>query len=522
MKTSFPGLPQEYIGDISDFDWLLVMHNQKDPNLYLGGYGVQVTCENDTSQSCLETILTPSEYEDEESDDDLQSTLSSIDFTDAFQAAFSVLWRSKLPCFDTNGMSGFQNGERGILKRCKWKNMQINCSAIFTTFPTDQGMCCAFNMKAADKIFADSQYLASLTQLQAEDLSLSFENTSLSDSDTKRNEHKSQAGRNMGLEVILDAHSNLVESFSVSRDFEGFTGLITDSSSFPLTNQRGFEIRPGHNNLVAISAIQISANEDLKILKPEVRKCLYENERGNLTLFRNYSQSNCFLECSLKYAQRNPGAIENFSQGCTPWFFPFTDDTFKMCDPYSKSNILENMQNIPNDECNYCLPDCIRTIYDQRVTTQPFRRCDERNLELTDFCTIEEDLWISPQSWAQPVLDHYKANGGKVPLYLSKLVSSTRTIKDSRVLNNFLPGLSKDYDAYQKDIAVLKVFFDSPTLMQFESQPRQTWIDYFAAVGGALGLCIGLSAMTLMELVFLSLRLGGFCILRTRQSRAGN
>jgi hypothetical protein len=49
----------------------------------------------------------------------------------------------------------------------------------------------------------------------------------------------------MGLEVLLDAHSNVVEALSISRDFEGLTGLITDSESFPLMVQGGMEIRPG-------------------------------------------------------------------------------------------------------------------------------------------------------------------------------------------------------------------------------------------------------------------------------------
>ena len=33
------------------------------------------------------------------------------------------------------------------------------------------------------------------------------------------------------------------------------------------------------------------------------------------------------------------------------------------------------------------------------------------------------------------------------------------------------------------------------------------WVDYFANVGGLLGLCIGLSIVTIMELVWLCMRL---------------
>jgi len=47
------------------------------------------------------------------------------------------------------------------------------------------------------------------------------------------------------------------------------------------------------------------------------------------------------------------------------------------------------------------------------------------------------------------------------------------------------------------DIAVLNVYFDTTTVLKLKSEKRQTWIDYFSSVGGAMGLCIGLSIKAL-------------------------
>jgi hypothetical protein len=406
-------------------------------------------------------------------------------------------------------MSALNEGDRGILKRCKWKGMHVPCSGIFTTFPTDRGMCCSFNMKAADEIFVNSLYTTLVKQNQAEDYNTSFENSTLPLNYTSRNEPRTQAGRSMGLEVVIDAHSDVVESFSITHDFEGFTGLISEPGRFPLTNVKGFEIKPGHINLVAISAVQIHADDNLQKLNPDARQCLYQDEIGNLTLFKNYSQSNCILECSVKYAQKEFATTSNLS--CTFWFFPFANGSSTICDPFQSLEVSKLLQNVPNDECNYCLPDCIRTIYDQKVTTQPFRQCDERNLGLTDFCTVEVKPSIRPQLWAREVIEGFVKKGGKIPDYLSGIVSGKRTIKNSYVLQDFFPGLLKEYDAFVKDIAVIKVFFDSSTVMQFRSKPSQTWTDYFSSVGGALGLCIGLSIMTVIEIVWLICRMGGFC-----------
>ena len=517
LNQSFPGLGIADFPDINGIDWMIIMLNQADPELYAAAYALQTRCSNFTNTSCIEQLMDPSMNVKTISEmniavNETKDLISTVDFTAAFQSVFKTLWFAKLPCFDTKEMSAIDNGDRGILKRCSWKGQTMNCSSIFTTFPTDRGMCCSFNMKAADEIFTKSQYSSLVMQLQKEDLNASFDNSSRPDWYLSRNEPTTQSGKNMGLEIVLDAHSDVVESFSIGSDFEGFTGLITDPGSFPLTNLKGFEVKPGHNNLVAVSAVKIDADDDLKDLKPETRKCLYPDEIGNLKLFQTYSQANCFLECSLTFAQNKLEADQNLTNGCTPWYFPFTDNRFRMCDPFQTLAIWYIMQNeVPSEECNYCLPDCIRTIYTQSVTTQPFRRCDERNLYLTNLCTMDLDKITKPEIWGRQVIDQFMKSLGKIPTYLNNVESSYRRIKDSYVLQNFFEDLPKEYDAYEKDIAVLNVFFDSTTVMKFKSQKRQSWTDYFANVGGALGLCIGLSIITVVELIWLCLRMVGLC-----------
>jgi hypothetical protein len=56
---------------------------------------------------------------------------------------------------------------------------------------------------------------------------------------------KAEAGRNEGLFVVLDAHSDQIGGVSVNSDFEGFTGFIDKRGSYPMPSLRGFQIRPG-------------------------------------------------------------------------------------------------------------------------------------------------------------------------------------------------------------------------------------------------------------------------------------
>jgi len=60
---------------------------------------------------------------------------------------------------------------------------------------------------------------------------------------------------NKGLVVVLDLHSDLLASSSVDVDNQGFIGTVTSSASFPLTDVDGFQIKPGHYNLVTANKI---------------------------------------------------------------------------------------------------------------------------------------------------------------------------------------------------------------------------------------------------------------------------
>ncbi len=56
-----------------------------------------------------------------------------------------------------------------------------------------------------------------------------------------------------------------------------------------------------------------------------------------MKLHKNYSQTNCLLECSLKYAQELNGTN---TQACSPWYFPFKDKGHKICDPWETEQLI--------------------------------------------------------------------------------------------------------------------------------------------------------------------------------------
>jgi hypothetical protein len=171
--------------------------------------------------------------------------MNDLDKTVSYKTLFSSLWYAPLPCYDIEGITSVGNGENGVLRYCEWKGVAVPCAAIFNTFPTDYGMCCSFNMLAADKIFKGEKYPKLVRSLQDWDNDHSIGNSTIPDDFATGKEPKTSPGRNKGLMVILDGHFDNLAAGSVVEDFQGFFGFIGSNRSFPLMSREGFEILAG-------------------------------------------------------------------------------------------------------------------------------------------------------------------------------------------------------------------------------------------------------------------------------------
>ena len=118
------------------------------------------------------------------------------------------------------------------------------------------------------------------------------------------------------------------------------------------------------------------------------------------------------------------------SDPCIPWYFPINDTTkSRLCDPWEAREFREQMDLIPSDHCNHCLPDCSATIYQASVTAAPFRRCGYKNLGTSFLCDFEKN--IRPPIWGKKVLDQYQAEVSEVPNYIrDKVASNLRRYAD--------------------------------------------------------------------------------------------
>ena len=104
-----------------------------------------------------------------------KDNFKKMNLNTSYSSFFEILWYTQLPCFDVETVTSEFSGQYGMLKGCFWKGVEVPCSKVFQTFPTDQGMCCTFNIEKADEMFKMGKYTKMVNKMQNRDQSLSYD-----------------------------------------------------------------------------------------------------------------------------------------------------------------------------------------------------------------------------------------------------------------------------------------------------------------------------------------------------------
>jgi amiloride-sensitive sodium channel len=258
-------------------------------------------------------------------------------------------------------------------------------------------------------------------------------------------------------------------------------------------------LRPGHETHISIKAVMTSTTESLKdSLDPIKRNCFFKDE-FYLSLFTNYSVNNCWMECLMNLSMMAMPKEDK----CVPWNFPRMDgsSSMKPCTPRSRYTFLEKFRDVEMSKvvgAELCLPSCGGTTYEVTNSAAPFRRCDQANMALTLFCHLGTGL--TTPKWGDHILKSYEMKNGSIPEYISNNIKSpSRLYPADRIFMNFV---TREYQAYSDDIAVATFYFPSHVTTELVRSAKMTTLDYVSQIGGLLGLCLGFSLISLMEVVY--------------------
>ena len=132
----------------------------------------------------MNLLLNPAKKDDRKEKEEkaikkYDDTFGEMNLQASYHSLFMIMWYSQLPCFDVKNITSTAAGETSIIKKCFWKEKEMDCPTIFRTMPTDRGMCCVFNMKKAEEIYEKSIYEELLQKMQNTDFNHRYISTQI-------------------------------------------------------------------------------------------------------------------------------------------------------------------------------------------------------------------------------------------------------------------------------------------------------------------------------------------------------
>ena len=468
-----------------------------------------------------------------------QTAFDILDTEKSYESLLELLWNTGLPCVDVLGTSSGFKDELSFIKRCFWKNEPISCNAIFDKRPTDQGMCCSFNHEKAENLFKPTKYSNMMKKMQKHEKRMGATTPHLPDWYRSNQEPISDVGRDYGLTLVIDAHSNRLSTSSVSENFRGFVTYVDENSKYPAVSSSGLIAKPGHASNVEIDATKLDISVDAKKMDPTKRNCYFSDEYG-LEFYQKYSQSNCLLECELQLASKcmeecskeskqdieckcediniSDEMMKNRTDSCIPWFYPTIDENVaKICDPWETQQFQKIIRrHIPKNKCNHCLPDCSITSYGATMAYAPLSKCDHTNFGASTFCDLTNSD-LSPAPWMALADNEFKNVNKNSPLQDNVLFASsdsdrlrhlnTRLRIDSEMTPDSLPFPAEfqknpTYDAFKEDIGLVNIFFRKRYVNSYVTKKKVSLVDFLSKLGGSLGFLMGISIVSVIEIFY--------------------
>ncbi|KAL9702139.1 hypothetical protein quinque_005657 [Culex quinquefasciatus] len=264
-----------------------------------------------------------------------------------------------------------------MLMYCKWRNDMDYCNNIFTETLTEEGLCFTFNGIAADDMLRKEEL--------HKDYAYTTENRS-SVQWTLENGYREDAaidtyplrvlgaGARAGLNILLRLYEYDLD-YLCRGPVVGFKVLLHTSSEYPQVSKQYFRVPLQQEVIISVKPQMITTFDGLRDYAPHRRQCYFNHER-RLKYFQVYTQQNCELECITNYTLR--------SCGCVKFSMP-RDDQTEVCGASKIECYNEAEDELLSQEVKYsvdksydfrakcdCLPACTSVQYDAEISQADF------------------------------------------------------------------------------------------------------------------------------------------------------
>ncbi|XP_026322231.1 pickpocket protein 28 [Hyposmocoma kahamanoa] len=368
-----------------------------------------------------------------------------------------------------------------VFAYCMWRGQYVDCRNIFKVAVTLEGVCYNFNALAASEMFTDryqsTEFLSYSYKYQINEINSRMQkdypilntteisrNWTVTEGYTNTDEHPyPRRGRENGPspDLVVGLKEDKRFSGSACNSMRnGFKIFVQTPEDLPQSSHYYYAALQKQVSSVAVKFNMLNTSETLRGYDPEVRQC-YFPEDYKLDYFKVYTPSNCRLECQSKYTFKKCGCV---------WFnmphrkgTPICTGRLGSCVSEAQDELamgaLEADLGLPdNGKACRCLPSCYSIQYDAEILKTSFD--------------------------VQNYFKHLEV-----------------------IMNDSFPWIN-DYEHSR-----IEMYFKEPRFVSMRRSELFGLTDFLANVGGLLGLFLGFSLLSLVEIVyFVTLRL--CCILK--------
>ncbi|KAG4079926.1 hypothetical protein HA402_006238 [Bradysia odoriphaga] len=257
---------------------------------------------------------------------------------------------------------------KDMLISCNYGGFEYNCSDVFITVLTDEGLCCTFN--GVNRKFIAKPNIKDPQEFNMSQHLDKFANQWTPETGFASEELKNHklgyprstvgTGAHLGLSVILDA--GISEYYCSSTSSYGFKILLHSPTEAPQISNYGTSISNGYESRVVITPALSEASATVRNMPLNVRHCLFEDE-NHLKYFRTAT--------SIHLLHKNSNFYWKFSSQWMPRFY----ENIPICGR-SNDDCVDDVTNQINARKNSsffcdCLPGCFEINYHAKVSMAP-------------------------------------------------------------------------------------------------------------------------------------------------------
>ncbi|XP_045479399.1 pickpocket protein 28-like [Harmonia axyridis] len=336
---------------------------------------------------------------------------------------------------------------------CEWKGKIVNCSKILHPLITDDGLCYSFNMLNIRDIYSDVNQM----DYYQEHKKHSIWNVESGYPANKTTNIFPRRIFGIGAmnSLVVTFFTKKSDVYASCQDFslQGLKVSIHLPSTIPRPNQVSFTAGFDEVSSVAIKVDMTTTTKEVKNYSPAKRKCYFREER-KLKYFKFYSQSNCDMECWTNYTIQECG--------CVHFYMP-RDKNTTICK-------LSEVQCLHNAQDSYALSIFPMEYRHGEITKGKLDKncnCLPSCADINYLTEISKSKW----SWGNAQGIHAR--------YFKKY--------------------SKEYHA-----SAVRVFFKTSQFFATEKSELYGATSFLSNAGGILGLFLGFSSVSLVELIYFS------------------